>query len=504
MDRATGRVGHRTARRTHTARAATVSTVVATVVALALAACSDDRSADATNDGSPTTAGTGTGIADGAATTLPPAPDTTEPSTTEAPLPRWATGDSSELFDADELQTFEIDLPDEALAELDASPAAEEYVEGVLRYDGETVEPIGVRYKGSIGGFLGCTDSPNPFDPVGPKTCTKLSMKLKIDWDDPDRTFFGVRKLQFHAMNLDSSLMHDRLGYWTFREMGVPAPRANHVRLVVNGEFVGVFLLVEEVDGRFTREAFDDGSGNLYKEVWPIDASGAVPDEDEWLEALETNRDEDPDVDIITSFATELLAAPVDERPAVLERWTDVDTLLRTIVVDRAIGNDDGPLHWYCMPECAPHNFFWYEDPTARTVTLIPWDLDNAFDALLGGNTVGAFVDVKDPFGEITDECRPFSHGSFGLQQRSAACDPVFATLATYTDRYDELRAELLAGPFSPERIEEQLTTWSAQIEDAVAEAAEAHDDAPSVDSWRAALDTLRLAVQVSRDGDGR
>lgn len=478
---------------------------------MTIAACSGDDSSARTNGttGTATTSADGdtagvevdTSATDDPGTTPDSAPDT-EPASTE-PLPHWATADSDELFD-DELHTFEIELPDDALAELDANPAAEEYVEGSLTYDGETVDPIGVRYKGSIGGFLGCTDSPNPFQPDGPKTCTKLSMKLKIDWDDPDRTFYGVRKLLFHAMNLDTSLMHDRLGYWMFRQMGVPAPRATHARVLVNGELVGVFLLVEEVDGRFTRQAFDDGSGNLYKEVWPFDAAGEPQPEQAWLDALETNRDEDPNADIITSFADELAAAPESERRDVLERWTDIDTMIRYVVVDQAIGNDDGPLHWYCMPECAPHNFYWYENPSTRTVQLIPWDLDNSFESLLGGTSIGAFIEVKDPFGEITDDCRPFAHGSFNLQQRSAACDPVFATLATYTDEYEAIRTELLAGPFSPERVEEQLTTWTAQIEDAVAEAHEAHADAPSVESWLAAVDDLRMAVQVSRDGDGR
>ena len=53
------------------------------------------------------------------------------------------------------------------------------------------------------------------------------------------------------------------------------------------------------------------------------------------------------------------------------------------------------------------------------------------------------------------------------------------------------MRAELLAGPMSEESINEQLDTWTAQIADSVAEAADAHADAPSVDTWNAAVETL-------------
>ena len=430
------------------------------------------------------------------------APASTEPA--EADEPAWMSGESDDLFDQDELHTFEIELADDLLAELDADPAAEEYVEGALHFAGETIEPIGVRYKGSIGGFIGCTAGSNPFAPDGPKVCTKLSMQLKINWDDPSREFFGVRTVQLHSQNLDPTLMHERLGYWLFREMGVPAPRSTHARVIVNGEYLGVFALTEEVDGRFTRETFDDGTGNLYKEVWPFDGTGVPTTENALIAGLETNEDENPSAEIMTSFAAELVAAAPQERIDVIDRWSDVDLLLRAFVVDRAIKNDDGALHWYCFGPCRPHNFYWYEDPTARKVFFIPWDIDNAFDGLNATSVVAQFTVIADPFGEIRNDCQPFPFGSFNLNQRSAACDPLLGALGPLDAEFDLIRAEFLAGPFAEEEVEARLDEWAAQIEDAVAEAAAAHDDAPTVDAWRDAIELLKDGLAVSRAGNGR
>ncbi len=323
-------------------------------------------------------------------------------------------------------------------------------------------------------------------------------MQLKINWDDPERRFCDVRRIQLHAQNLDPSHLHERLGYWLFREMGVPAPRSTHARVAVNGEYLGLFALTEELDGRFTRANFAAGTGNLYKEVWPFDATGEPRPESDFLDALATNSDEDVDADIITTFAEEFAAAGSDdERLDVLGRFFDVDTLVTTMIVDRAIRHDDGPLHWYCMPVCEPHNFYFYEDPTRERLTLVPWDLDDAFDALVPDSSVGNFIAIADEFGEISNDCRPFPFGAFNLPQRSAACDPLVAAIASLTDDYDRIRADLLAGPFSAERIDEQLTAWTAQIEPAIAEAAELHDDAPTVDEWRAAVDRLLIAAEV-------
>ncbi len=403
------------------------------------------------------------------------------------------------------MHTFEINLSDGALDEIESDPAAEKYVEGSLTFDGETIEPIGVRYKGSVGAFIGCTSGPNPFIASGEKTCTKLSLKLKINWDDPNAEFYGVRRVQLHALNLDASLLHERLGYWLFREMGVPAPRSTHARVVINGEYLGVFALTEEIDGRWARANFDDGTGNIYKEVWPFDDQGRPQSAETFVAGLETNEKDGPNADIVRAFAAELADASPQSRVEVVERWTDVETLLTTFVVDRAIAHDDGPLHWYCMAgPCKPHNFYWYEDPTNQKLTLIPWDLDNAFDALLPGGGVASFITVADAFGDVSNDCQAFPYGSVSLPQRSAGCDPIIAALGTLDEDYDRIRAALLAGPFSEERIAEQLETWTAQIRPAVTEAAALHDDAPTEAEWDAAVERLYELLEASRVGDGR
>jgi hypothetical protein len=92
-------------------------------------------------------------------------------------------------------------------------------------------------------------------------------------FDDGRATVRGQR-INFHAMMRDAAHMKDRLGYGLFRAAGVPAPRSVHARLIVNGDDLGVFALVEEIDGEFVEDHFravdGSGDGNLYKEVWPM------------------------------------------------------------------------------------------------------------------------------------------------------------------------------------------------------------------------------------------
>ena len=99
--------------------------------------------------------------------------DFTVPTITPKGSEQYLNLDSDYIFDQESLHTFELKIPSNALAEIDADPAAEENVEGMLIFKGDTVSPVGIRYKGDIGAFVGCLSGKDVFDPSG-----DLSMKL--------------------------------------------------------------------------------------------------------------------------------------------------------------------------------------------------------------------------------------------------------------------------------------------------------------------------------------
>lgn len=409
---------------------------------------------------------------------------------------------SATLFDQSEVHTFDITVEPDDLAFLDADPAAEEYVDGFVEFGGERYGPIGVRYKGSIGSFVGCLDGFEDGRPGGAKTCTKLSLKLKFD-GGYDVDFFGVGKVQLHAQNLDPTLMHERLGYAMFRSFGVPAPRSTHARVTMNGELLGLFALTEQIDEEFVATVFDDDSGNLFKEVWPIAPGGGSVSPDQLAGGLRTNEDDPLPFDTMSDLADAALTASSGERLSAIAPFVDVESWLRYWVVDRAVGHDDGPLRFDCNGAmCRNKNFYLYDDPASGEVSIIAWDLDVAFAALTTDpdRSDQLVLGLADDWGEVSNGCEPFPFGPSSLVQRSAACDPVVAAFAEDDDGYRDLREEFLAGPYSQESVDALLDAWSTQIEPFVAEAAESDPDAISVEGWRAEVDRLRLDIAAERE----
>jgi hypothetical protein len=420
--------------------------------------------------------------------------DTIVPSGNE----RYLNVGSEYIFDQTRLPIFELRIPGSAYSKLDSNPTAEEYVEGSITFEGETISPVKIRYKGSVGAWVGGTSGTNPFLPSGHKTRTKLSMKIKFNGLGSTNKFYGLNKLQLHSQNLDPSQMRERLGYWLFREMGVSAPRSVHARLVINGKFSGLYALTEQIDGRFTRHHFEEGKGNLYKEVWPLNADGHAQDETVYISKLKTNEDEEPSANLIRTFASEIAAASDTDVPEVIARWMNVGEIISFAAVDRAIRNDDGPFHWYVFGEFASnHNFYWYEEPTKKQHHLIPWDLDNAFENII--SNANPVTPIADDWGKVRASCEPFNFGPFNIPQRSASCDKLTKGWASFKEEYAKQKARLIEGPLSVEQCNLQLDAWADQVREATIEASKAHHDAISLATWEQAVNQLKDQLKYAR-----
>ncbi len=414
----------------------------------------------------------------------------------------YLTGDSDYLFDQEALHRIDLIVSAANLEFINNDPTAEQYVEAKMIFEGDTLSPVGLRYKGSIGAYVGCVAGPFWWDPSGAKTCPKLSMKIKINWEGRTERFYGQKKIQLHSMNNDPTQLHDRLGYYLFREMGVPAPRSTHARLYINGDYVGLFALIEQIDGRFTDYHYADGDGNLYKEVWPLTCDGKVRSQSQLLAGLKTNENDNPSAIITQTFAQAIVDTETDQDlKQVIEEWMDIDEIIALAAVDRAIRADDGPFHWYVNGnDCNPHNFYWYEQPVDGLVSLIPWDLDNAFDNII--DNTNSVINIPDAWGQVTNDCEPFSTGGFfGLEQRSAACDRLTYGWTLFDDEYKMQQNLLKVGPFAQSNTDQLIDMWSDQIREATLEASNKYgSEALSMTQWESAVSALKSRLEIARE----
>ena len=424
------------------------------------------------------------------------------------------------LFDDTVVRTYAIEISDENLAFIDSSPAREEYVEGALIVEGERIESVGIRYKGGIGSFTGCVGG-GPggiLDVSGPKVCPKLGMKISFNLYVENRRWKGLKKLQFHAMNQDPTYMKEALGYQMFQDFGVASPRTAFVRIVINGEFAGLYILVEELDSTFTESRFGDvegGEGNLYKDYWPgrqvaaDDVLSQIRPDVTLDGSLRTNREE-PDLnhDTMTGFVAEFQEAfEISEEAVdkVVDRWMDVEYFLKYIAVDRALEANDGPLHFFAPGAVgAPytgigwnHNYYWYASWDTPQLWPVPWDLD----LTLGAGITDSWI--QDEWNDLEVPCvlkpniLPFFPPSV-----APACDPLVRSLARRQEAYRKVLVGMLEGPFSERAVTEKMARWEELLTPYVVEEVEAgiRRGRGNRARWIGAVEGLREHLAQRRD----
>jgi hypothetical protein len=351
--------------------------------------------------------------------------------------------DQFDVFSDRAIRTFAFELPEARWEALRRSAPEERWTAARLEIEGVRFGVVGVRFKGAAGTLAACFRD-------GVQICPKLPLKVRFSRFDAGRRFFGLDRLNFHAMQRDRSLVRERLAYRVFERAGVAAPRTAWAWLRVNGEDLGLFAIVEAIDGRFADARFHFDGGLLYKEAWP-----ATTDPAYYQARLRTQRGQEHDHAEMIGFARELAEAGPDELPALLERWTDVDHLLRYMAADRLIGNWDGITAWYCdQGPCTNHNFYWYVERERRRLWLVPWDLD---DAMRLFDPLHLSRDWLDPGGACRE--RPLAWGKRPILH--PGCDRLLGALAALArERFGPVMAEVLERAFDPRELRAQVLAW--------------------------------------------
>ena len=274
------------------------------------------------------------------------------------------------IFNPDQILDLALDLPAGDWNTVLADATNSVYVQAQLRCGGSSPILVGVRRKRSGG---------------APKVGLKIDVNLYVD----GQSFAGLKKLSLeNGISEGSSagsardLVAEYLGWRLMASAGAITGRAAFVRLTVNGQLLGVYVNVEEVDKRFLRDRFGDDNGWLYKK------SGSTND------GYHTNETQaNPYAAYFCFWEKNGCAAPPPaELRASLPAHLAVDQMLRVGAMNALIGNTDSPL-------LKDNNYLFY-DWAGGPRHYFPWDLDttmrSSYDVFTGTVSGGTpmYVDV--------------------------------------------------------------------------------------------------------------
>ncbi|NNE34365.1 MAG: T9SS type A sorting domain-containing protein, partial [Rhodothermales bacterium] len=289
------------------------------------------------------------------------------------------------------------------------------------------------------------------------RDAAKKSYKVSFNRFRVGGEFFDLEKLNLNGEHNDPTIMRAKASWDFFNSIGVPASRANHVKLYINGEYFGVYLNVEHVDEKFLDRHFGNSEGNLYKCLWPADLDYLGSSADAYRPTDDSRRpydlklkdDDQAAYDDLARLITVINrtedARFVDE----LEKILDVNGFLRAHAATVLLGSWDS--YWFLK-----NNFYLYFDPDTDRFEYIPFDFDNVMGVWWDGILQGMDWTTRDVYEwGHPNESRP-------LLER------ILATPAL-RDRYTFYMRRLLQGAFSRGSMESGIL----RRRDAIAELAD-------------------------------
>jgi spore coat protein CotH len=288
------------------------------------------------------------------------------------------------LYDGGVLRTVFLEFENaDWEAELEAFHGTDVEVPCTLVVDGKRYPNVGVHFRG-MSSYMGV--------PAG----YKRSLNLTMDLVDKKQNLYGYDTLNLLNSHDDPSLMSTVLYSHVARQY-TPAPKANHVRVVVNGESWGVYANVQQFDKKFLQENFGGSKGTRWKVRGSPGGGGGLDYLGDDTAAYKgryqiKGGDDEKAWKALANLCKVLAQTPPAELEAKLRPVCDVDSLLWFLALDVALINNDG--YWVRASD-----FTIFLDAKGK-FHFVPHDMNEAFRGGMGGPGGGFVMRFPRP-GEV-------------------------------------------------------------------------------------------------------
>jgi Ca2+-binding EF-hand superfamily protein len=240
-----------------------------------------------------------------------------------------------------------------------------------LTVDGKTYPDVGVHFRGASSYMM-----------LG--SGAKRSLNLSLDFAHENQNVGGYRTLNLLNSHGDPTFLRTVLYFDVARDY-LPAPKANWVGLVINGESWGVYVSLQQFNKDFIHEWFGTRKGARWKVPGSPRGHGNLAylgdDPAAYKRIYEIRSKDDPQAwaDLIR-LCKVLNETPADRLEAALAPLLDVDGALKFLALENALINNDG--YWIRTSD-----YHLYQDPKGR-FHVIPYDANETF-TLPGGPGFG-------------------------------------------------------------------------------------------------------------------
>jgi hypothetical protein len=249
------------------------------------------------------------------------------------------------------------------------------YLQGNVEVNGKKYFACGVRIKGE-----------SSFDFYPGK---KKSIKINFGKYNKKQKLNGLKTINLNNAFKDPSFMREKLFLDFLNSEGIAAPRSSYAKLWINGEFFGLYTLVEEINRGFLKHNFKNKKGSFFQGEPKASFEYLGQDINPYLYCYKNKSKNDSAyyelLDLIKSINKHELTDHT--RVKELEELLNVEDCLKVFAISNLMANvDTYNIHHR-------HNFYLYRNMESGKFEWIPYDGNYSFCAFSGIFT------LKDVYG---------------------------------------------------------------------------------------------------------
>jgi spore coat protein CotH len=245
-------------------------------------------------------------------------------------------------------------------------------VPATLTIDGQRYRDVGVHFRGMSSFF----SVPEGY---------KHSLNLSLDFVNENQHVGGYRTLNLLNSHEDPTFLRSVLYLEAARDY-IPAPKANYLRLVINGESWGIYTNAQQFNKDFTRDWIKTSDGARWKVPGSPGGRGGLEylgdDVAPYQRIYEIkSKDSARSWRDLVTLTRVLNTTPVDQLERALQPILDVDGALKFLALEIALVNGDG--YW-----TRASDYSLYQDVNGR-FHVIPHDANETMGPGRGGMRPG-------------------------------------------------------------------------------------------------------------------
>ena len=267
-------------------------------------------------------------------------------------------------------------------------------------FNGDTLDSVGVRYKGN-----------STYYETHQVGSVKYPLNIDFDLIYEDQELLGYNKLKLSNSIFDPTFVKETMGYIT-QGYYLPTPEVGYATVKINGEYLGLYILVESINKPYLNKHFGNNEGAFFK-CEPQFQFG------EWYDAW-------PNL-VWYGNDSMIYQYQMGYELKSDHGWEDLLSLIETLNYDTEniedILNVDRALWFFASSIVMPdldtyngvfvHNYYLYKNTNTGKFEIIPWDKDNTFGGFLVNflidwfNGDASWIYNWDPFASENDSQRP-------------------------------------------------------------------------------------------------